>query len=381
MGEPPPTPGRKVFYVSHHSTIVGGGEISLLTLIKGLRRTSWKPTLVVPELGPLADLAGEAGASVLQAPMPTLRRPGPKVLASVRAIRKQMSERQPDIVHANGTRAMFYGGLGARAAGCPSIWHLRIVEPDPRFDALLIRLASASIANSEAARQRLARWPSSWQRCRVIPNGIDLATFVATADPRVTRERLGLGADATVVVSVSRLVDFKRLDLLLEAVARLRPLHPQLACVIVGEGPAEADLRERAAQDDLEGAVTFAGHRPDIANVLSACDMFVLTSPVESFARTVIEAMAMEVPVVAPAAGGPAEIVAHEATGLLVTPANAAALADAIARLLGDSRLGKRLAAAARRRVEEKYSQQTHTELVLDYYEELLEERRDYQRG
>ena len=372
MGASTTTAGRKVFYVSHHSSIVGGGEISLLTLIEGLRDTEWSPTLVLPERGQLSEMAIEAGASILEAPMPTLRRPGRSVLASLRSIRRQMKAACPDIVHANGTRAMFYGGLGARAAGCPSIWHLRILEKDKRFDPILVRLATASIAVSEAARARLEAWPGALGRCRVVPNGIDLASFAASTPRRETREILGIRPDSTAVVSVSRLVDFKRLDLLLEALARLRPQNPDLECVIVGKGPEEAALRERAARPDLAGAVVFAGHRDNIADILSACDLFVLTSPVESFARSVIEAMAMELPVVTPEAGGPSEIVVHQKTGLMVRPGDVDTLADAIARLLDEPQQRRTMGLSGRRRAEENYSRKTHTENVLSCYEELL---------
>ncbi len=376
MEESPQTSGRKVVFVSHHAGIVGGGELSLLGLIKGLRRTDWTPVLVVPEGGPLAEAAAELGASIRESTMPTLRRPGPSVLASSRGIRRLMRSERPDIVHANGTRAMFYGGLGARAAGCPAIWHLRIWDRDPHFDPLLVRLADAVVANSRATRSRLAPWPHAERRCRVIPNGVDLDDFSATTGRRETRKSLGLPPDATVITAVGRLVDFKRFDLLVDAVAGLRPEHPDVACVIVGDGPEKASLRARVARAGLEDVVVFAGHRGDVANILAASDLFAHPSPREAFGRVVVEAMAMGLPVVAPAAGGPAEIVRDGETGFLIRTNDASAIADAISRLVNAPHLRTEFGGAGRQRVLHRYSLQRHTEDTVEFYQELLEQQR-----
>jgi glycosyltransferase involved in cell wall biosynthesis len=364
-------PGR-VLLVSHHGDIVGGGEISLLTLIAGLVARGWQVTLAVPGQGPLARAAAERGALVEVKNMPTLRRPGGSLLRAVRELRSLARSLRPDVVHANGTRAMFYAGMAARAIACPAVWHLRIVDPDPIFDVMLIRLADAVIATSEAARARLRRWPEALRACRVIPNGLDLSAFAAERSRRDVRDELGIPDEDVVVMSVGRLVDFKRFDLLLDAIAHLRRRVPgPLRCVIVGSGPHEAALRQRAQREDLAGTVTLTGHRDDVADLLGAADVFVLTSPVESFGRVLIEAMAMSLPVVAPHSGGPAEIVRDGEDGLLVAADHAAAFEAAIERLALDGALRRQLGTAGRARVEHSYSMEAHAGAVVRLYDEL----------
>jgi len=365
----------RVLLVSHHARFVGGGEISLLTLLKGLRAHGWQPTLIVPEEGDLSRGADALGVTTRCVAMPTLRRPGGSVLRAVRSMRALVAQLQPDVVHANGSRAMFYAGLGARATGCPAIWHVRVIERDPLLDGVLVRLTRACIATSEAARSRLQPWPDAFDACRVVPNGLDLQSFRPGRPRAEVRRSLGYDEQDLVAVSVGRLVDFKRFDLLLDAVAHLRPRLASLRCLIVGDGPATEALRRRAGSDELSGAVSFAGERGDVADLLQAADVFVMTSAVESFGRVLIEAMATSLPVVAPDAGGAAEVVVDGLTGLLVTPGRADALAAGLERVCDDAALRQRLGAAGRRRVEQEYSMQAHTARVIALYEELRSAR------
>jgi len=369
------TAGR-VLLVSHHAGIIGGGEISLLTLIQGLVARGWQVELAVPAEGALATAAREHGAGIEVISMPTLRRPGGSLLRAVRSFRSLARELRPDIVHGNGTRAMFYAGMAARAIASPAVWHVRIVDPDPLFDVMLVRLADAIISTSEAARARLRRWPEAQRDCRVIPNGLDLSSFVPRRSRSEVRAELALSDEDVAVISVGRLVGFKRFDLLLDAVAHLRLRLPQpLRCVIVGAGPHEAALRDRAKQEDLAGTVTLTGHREDVADLLCAADIFVMTSPVESFGRVLIEAMAVSLPVVAPNSGGPAEIVTDEECGLLVAADQVEAFEEGIERLALDAGLRQRLGTAGRLRAERHYSMEAHTNAVVRLYDELSSEQ------
>ncbi len=360
-----------VLLVSNHSQIVGGGEISLLTLIKGLKDADWEPLLFVPAEGEVAERARALAVDVHIAPLPPIRNLR-ALISAVRAARRQVRTLEPRIIHANGSRAMFYAALAARATGCPTVWHIRILDPDPKSDRLLARWATASIAISSAVRERLRPWPRAYENCRIIPNGLDLRTFV----PRLTRDEaraaLGFGDDAFLVTTVGRLVDFKGHTILLNAMAMARRKIPELKCLIVGDGPEKPKLLERAAQEDLAGVVEFLGHRDDIPDVLAASDAFVLPSPAESFGRVLIEAMAASLPAVAFDAAGPAEILENGSTGLLVEPGSADELAQAVARLHAAPELRELLGTAARRRVEERYSMEGHAKHVIGLYRELL---------
>ena len=360
-----------VLLVSNHSRIIGGGEISLLTLIKGLKDTDWEPLLFVPAEGEVAERARALAVDVYIAPLPPIRNLR-AVIPAVRAARRQVRTLEPQIMHANGSRAMFYTALAARATGCPTVWHIRILDPDPKSDRLLARWATASIAISSAVRERLRPWPRAYENCRVIPNGLDLQTFVPRLARDEARAALGVGEGAFLVTTVGRLVDFKRHDIFLNAMAMVRRKIPGLRCVIVGDGPEKPNLLERAAQEDLAGAVEFLGHRDDIPDVLAASDAFVLSSPVEGFGRVLIEAMAASLPAVAFDTGGPAEILEDGSTGLLVEPGSAEGLAAAVARLQAAPELRELLGTAARRRVEERYSMEGHAKQVIGLYRDLL---------
>lgn len=364
--------GGTVLLVSNHADIVGGGEISFLTLVRGLADTPWAPIVAVPGPGEVADRCRSLGVGVHEIPMPSLRRPSVGLMGATRQMRKVIRSSHCRLVHANGSRAMFYAGIGARFTDCRAVWHIRILDLDPLLDSLLVRLAAGSIAISRAVRERLHRWPAAYRSCRVIPNGLDLEAFVPTRGRSRVRAELGLVDSEIAVTCVSRLVDFKRHDLLLEAIARLRPRQPRLRCVIVGDGPQEDELRHRAAQPDLTGATIFTGHRTDVADLLAASDIFVLPSPAEHFGRVVIEAMAAGLAVVAANAAGPAEILTNDETGLLVDPGDITALETAIEALCNDPGLRRRLGSSARQRTAEHYSMKRHTELVTRFYEHIL---------
>jgi len=271
---------------------------------------------------------------------------------------------------------MFYTALAARATGCPTVWHIRILDPDPKSDRLLARWATASIAISSAVRERLRPWPRAYANCRVIPNGLDLQAFEPRLPRDAARAKLGARDDAFLVTTVGRLVDFKRFDLFLDAMAMARRNIPELKCLIVGDGPEKSNLLERAAREDLAGAVEFLGHRADIPDLLAASDAFVLPSPVEGFGRVLIEAMAASLPAVAFDTAGPAEILKDGSTGLLVAPISAGGLAAAVARLHAAPELRELLGTAARRRVEERYSMEEHAKSVITLYRDLLKNDR-----
>jgi glycosyltransferase involved in cell wall biosynthesis len=361
-----------VLVISNHGDIVGGGEISLLTLLKGLDRSRWAPIVVVPAEGTVAAAARALGLPVQIVPLPPIRHPSLACFRSIAMLRRVIRGCGACLVHANGSRAMFYAGLAGRLLRTPVIWHIRILEPDRPLDWLLVRLATRSIAISEAVRRRLAPWPAALERCVVVPNGLDLDGFVPSAPPAAVRSGLSLGPGDRAIGTVGRLVPFKGHRHLLDAFARLRHRYPELHVLVVGDGPERGPLEEQASRLGVAKAVRFTGHREDVADLLTVMEVFVLPSLAEHFGRVILEAMAVERPVVATSAGGVPEIVVDNVTGLLVPPADPEALANATATLLADSTRARLMGKEGRRRVEEHYSLPLHAERIEAVYAEVV---------
>lgn len=364
------TTSSTVLVISNHGEIVGGGEISLLGLLQGLDRSRWDARVVVPSEGPVAFRCRDLGLPTHVVPLPTLRRPGPAMLRSVMALSALARKSGAGLLHANGSRAMFYAGLAGRLGRRPVIWHVRVADRDSLFDRLLASLASAVIVNSKAVGRRFPAAPEGRVRC--IYNGVDLDRFSPRQPPEGLRASLGLPNGPPVVASVGRFVAYKGYGHLLEAARLVQDIRPGVHWVLVGDGELRVDLENRCRDLGLQAQVHFPGWREDVPDILALGDLFVLPSLAEHFGRVIIEAMAMGKAIVATNAGGVPEIVVHGETGLLVPPGQPKALAEAVVRLLEDPARAGRLGVAGRRRAKDTFSLSQHVGAVEALYSEVL---------
>jgi phosphatidylinositol alpha-1,6-mannosyltransferase len=200
----------------------------------------------------------------------------------------------------------------------------------------------------------------------VVPPGVDTERFVPLAAEQRTavRRRFGIAPESTVVVSVSRLVPRKGMDVLIRAAARLAPIHPELEVVIGGSGRDLPRLERLVAE--LAAPVRLIGRVDDdeLPGLYGAADIFAMDCrnrwfglEQEGFGIVFLEAAACGVPQVAGHSGGAAEAVLHGETGLIVDdPRSVAALSDALRRLIIDPELRARMGAAGRRRAEAEFS-------------------------
>jgi glycosyltransferase involved in cell wall biosynthesis len=215
------------------------------------------------------------------------------------------------------------------------------------------------------------------RKVRVIQNGIDIAHFTGTlGDRAAVRQSLGVPADAPLIGTVGRLNEVKRQDVLIRAFARLRQQFVNAHLVLVGDGPARADLEALVAQSNLGAFVHFAGYQPSSGPYLQAMDLFSMTSRSEGTPQAMLEASVIGVPVVASRVGGIPELVQDGRTGILFEFGDEAALAAAWAKLLTDREYARRLADAANQRVRQTFSV---ARMAGDYHRdfvELLGERR-----
>ena len=209
----------------------------------------------------------------------------------------------------------------------------------------------------------IVRWIAAqgWPRGRVdyLPNFVDDFAATVPAD----RAALGVPAAAKLVLALGRLHAVKGFDTLIEAIAALPDAH----LVIAGEGPERAALMALAARRGVAGRVHLPGWRRDVGELLKASDLFVSSSRHEPLGNMLLEAFSATVPVVAVAAEGPREIIRDGVDGLLTPMEDAAALAQAMRRVLAEPGLRAELAAAGRARFEAEFSESVVLAAWRDY--------------
>jgi len=229
------------------------------------------------------------------------------------------------------------------------------------------------IAVSQKIKAELVRTGSKPDRITVINNGIDHRAFRRSPDAgRQVRQGLDLAPEAPVIGAVGRLEDEKRFDLLIDAIHRLRRKHARATLIIVGEGSLRPVLEQKIAALDLGQAVRLVGHRPDIGALHSAFDVFVQSSEREGTPNCVLEAMALETPIVATAAGGTGELVTDGVEGLLVPIHDVPALEAALDQALTDRAAAAARVAAARSKVETDLSFDRRMRRVEEVYVSLM---------
>ena len=295
-------------------------------------------------------------------------------------LRRLVAERQIDIVHAHDhkTDALTWA-LGKRARIIPmstahgfsgsTVSERLYYAVEKRLLARFPRV----IAVSSPIKAELARTGSRPECITVVNNGIDHRFFTRDASARSsTRTRLGLSGEAIVLGSVGRLEIEKRFDLLIDAFAAFHARHSSAALVIAGEGQLRTSLERQINRLGLAHCCRLIGQHSDIIRLHSAFDIYVQASEREGTPNAVLEAMALETPIVATNVGGTTELVAHSVHGLIVPPHSTSALDAALETLVSDWPAARIRAQAARARVEEELSFDRRMEKVEGIYEDLM---------
>jgi glycosyltransferase involved in cell wall biosynthesis len=348
---------------------VGGAQSYIMLLVP---RLVDRYDVVVAAWGPGPLRAAVEAAGARYVPLEHVRRPVSPwhdmlgLLELIRLCRRL----EPDIVHVNSSKAGVLGRVAAWLAGVPVriftvhgwafaqhqgpaarayLWLDRIARP---LTTTFICVSRRTLDEGVAART------CTTDRTVVIPNAIDVRAAAQSA----------LNGRPPRVLSVGRLKAPKDFATLLAAFARLGVPY---RAAIVGDGPERAALEAAAATAQVE----LLGERGDVPEQLAASDVFVLSSRSEGMPMSILEAMAAGLPVVASAVGGIPEIVRDGATGLLVPPGDADALAAALGRLLDDDGLRRRLGAAGRERALDEFDVVRFGDAHVDAYRRALAAR------
>jgi L-malate glycosyltransferase len=385
----------RVLYLNHTSS-VGGAERSMLELVAALP-ASVTPMLACPR-GPLADAATRIGVPVfhVRGTSGGLRSSSSRTLVTTAEIawtglvvRRLARRMAVDIVHANSMRAGLMALLGHIRGGPAAVIHVRDCLPTSRRTNLTRRLlaerASAIIANSSYTADRFQAGLSLPHPVRAIHNPIDVGRFDATQLSRAqARAALGWDRSAMVLVIVGQIAPWKAQADAIRVLRAIRPALPSARLAIVGHalfnGPTtrydtvayQRSLRQMVHDGGLGSAVEFLDERDDVPQIMRAADLLLVPSWEEPFGRVVVEAMAMETPVVATSVGGPAEIITDGVDGRLLPPRCPDLWARAVTELLKRPQLRREMGERGRLKALAGFRPDAHALAVSEVYRAVL---------
>lgn len=388
-----PAPTKVMFL---NSCVSGGGAGRSLEALLSVKDPRIQATVFMPEPGVLAPKITHA-AELVYVPefVERLRRspyrwpdrwrlPALHLLANAVALPvaafkmwQWVRRERPRVIHCNHMLAKPLGALLGALTGTPVVFHSRACHHlwlDAAFYSWLGRRAAVRriICNSDASAQVYRR--HSADKVRIVPNSIDLDHFHrGTVTPRL-RSTYGIAADAFVVGFVGRIHAKKGLAWLLQSFVAVAAEKPSARLVIVGGNDGSlhhdglAQYRQLAHALGLsDGQLVFTGYQDDVRGFVADFDLLVFPSvQPESFGRVLLEAMALEVPVVTSAHGGAIEVVRDGEEGLWVPVGDVAALAGAMLALAGDAERRRAMGQRGRQRVLACYDRQAIAGQVFD---------------
>ena len=343
----PPARPLRVCHVSMHLK-TGGLERLLVEFARLHDRSSVQPVFVaLQDVGQPADDIAGYGCAVHRLDLSRNRK-----WRTLRSLQALLANEAIDLVHTHNTYAHFYGALAARLAGvrcivnsqhgrgCGPGWKARLQFRIANRRAA--RIVGVSHDSTELCRQQDHR---SRGRMQTIWNGIDVSRF-AFAGPRLE----------PTLIAVGRLSPEKDFATLLRAVAIAARSVPELRLRIVGDGGERPALESLVQELAIADRVEFLGERSNVPQLLAESGCYVSSSRTEGVSLTLLEAMAVGLPVIATRVGGNPEVVREGVTGRLVESGDPAALASAIVAMCGDRDLWSGMGQLGRERVEQNFN-------------------------
>lgn len=364
---------------------IGGGETSLLAILKGLDKTRDVPVFVAIEAGPLSREVEKLGIKVRYCgPVPSgLLSLRPKsifrkiiyVLGAGPALWRLyriLKDEAIDIAHANEALEAAFLSLPCFAAGVPLIWTVRnlfIMRPLYRFlyhRSVAVMAVSAAAADPLIPLEQKRAGRGLKAKVRVIYEGI----YVPSPVKPPFREKPYIAA------IIGRLSPDKGQELFIRAAALVSHKMGQVKFLVVGDthlGDPEyaVTLQQLSREMGLMDQLEFRGFESDIWGLLSRVDLAVMACPIEAFGRVTIEAMAAGRPVIGIRAGGTAEVILDEVTGKLIAN-DPEELARAMLALLKDPQKAAAMGQAGRKRVEENFTIQSMVAQITELYGKVL---------
>ncbi|MCS7151855.1 MAG: glycosyltransferase [Endomicrobia bacterium] len=343
----------KILYIDEPLDPPGGGQVSLLTLLKNLDVEKFKFLVVLSRDGIFK--------SILE------KNKIPVVVATIPKLIFIISDYNPDLLHINSacTKYTFISALAGKIFGKKIIWHNRVVETSPFKEKLISLLVNKIIVTSDAV---MTKFKYTKNKIVKLYNPVDIENIRFNIDSDKLKRNLDINEGAKVIGVFSRLEKWKGHEILFNAFSKLQDKNIYL--LICGTGKEEKNLKKLALELGIKDNVRFCGYIENVYDYMNICDVIVNPSvEPEPFGRTIIEGMVLGKTIIATNLGGPREIIQHMVDGILVEP-NPFDLINALKLVLYDDDLRLRISKNAKLK-SEIFCVKNYVTKIIELYRSL----------
>jgi glycosyltransferase involved in cell wall biosynthesis len=374
---------KPLYHIAHILpwSSVGGTEHAALRIAQAVKGEGFESTAFC--LGgdsPVRELFAAGGfETVAYAGVePSYRRPGGFLKSSLQLAR-EFKRRRVELIHCSDLLAAYYAAVAGKIAGLPVLCHVRCSYPNlSRRDRSFLRWVDRFVFVSHDTWRTFGyRVPE--HRGTVVYDGIDTGTGGGDSGEQGVRREFEIPPNVKIIGMVSRVAPAKDFRTLARAAARVVGARTDVRFLIVGDHSQVKNYREHYAQvrrmlseEGVGDYFIFTDHREDVARLIGAMDVFVLSTHTEGLPLVILEAMAQSVPIVATAVGGVPEIVMDGVTGLLHEHEDDAGLAAQIGSLLGDEARRLSLGEAGRQFVLTNFTREQFAASMVGLYSGML---------
>jgi glycosyltransferase involved in cell wall biosynthesis/GT2 family glycosyltransferase len=380
---------QKIIYFSD-AIFLGGAEEYLKLLVPEINRQRYLPRVVLSPTPATLHLAEFFEKQAI--PVDLLETHHSLHLQNFFGPLRYFLKERPSIVHfnLNNSFGCFFPILAAFCAGVP--WRLATehlafeltsgkragVHTKKLVKKIMTFCLHYTIAVSQANKRLLVRdYKIDPIHIKLIRNCVDVSKYRFSIEGREqVRREFGISEDQVLVGTVARFSYQKGHEYTVEAIPSVLKAFPHARFLFVGKGPESERILYKTQNLGVQDYVFFAGDRRDIVNVLSAMDVFLLTSIFEGLPLSVLEAMVVGLPVIATRVSGTPEAVLHQMTGLLIPPADSTAVARALAEMLANPEERQRMGRQGRLQALQRFHKKYLVKQINDFYDQLIDASR-----
>lgn len=383
---------RRILVVDH-AVDIGGAEVGLLRLLKRLDRMKFEPIFMVSSRGVLWEKLNKMQIETVVMKMCSLERTRSPLrlllhvfhsLWTVAGLIYHIKKRGVSLIHTNSEKAHIFGCIAGKLSGIPVIPDYQDLPRNPKtrkLMSLLMRVtAKKVIVNSRAVADMFSQNGMNYGKVALVYPAVDLDEFNPSIGCLDVKRELGLLESYPVIGIIGQIIPWKGHREFLKAASIVKDVFPRPKFLIVGEVPSrhrqyKVELINQIRKLNLSHYAIFTGFRKDLTKTIAALDFLVLASWEEPFGAVLIEAMAMQKPVIGTNAGGVPEIINDGKNGCLVPPKDPESLAEAMLKIARNRKKARKMGLEGLSKVREEFTLQRRVRRFEEIFGECLAKR------